>query len=148
MRRVLAAALLVAFPAFASADEYLGVDSCKTCHLKQYEQWLTTAHASSVERLAPQDRSDRACLSCHTMLPFDDRPRLAAVQCEACHGGGLRYAANYVMKDGIVSRLLGLEDVKEETCMRCHSEPGPSLEPFVFAKAIEKVRHQPTVPKE
>ncbi|MBI4816303.1 MAG: hypothetical protein HY791_08595 [Deltaproteobacteria bacterium] len=147
MRRTPALLFLWLLPATSGADDYVGVESCKTCHHAEYEQWKSTPHARSLERLSAQERQDRSCLACHTMLPFDDRESRAEVQCESCHGGGARYAARFIMRDPLVARLLGLEDIKEETCARCHAEAGPSLSPFDFAKALEAVRHRPADPK-
>lgn len=66
---------------------------------------------------------------------------LSGVQCESCHGEGALYSPRYVMKDKVLARLLGLEDVKAETCAKCHTSDGPSVTPFDFAAKVKLVNH-------
>jgi hypothetical protein len=116
-------------------DHFLGDSSCKDCHISQWAQWSTTAHATAYERLAGgDDWNNHECLPCHvtgyaaagghstTALS----PDLWNVQCEECHGMGSRHA------------MSGTE-VGESTCLKCHTkDQDPD---FDFARDVVKVFH-------
>jgi hypothetical protein len=143
--RVLAAGLalatLVAAPAFAT--DFVGAETCRTCHQPEYDQWKSSGHATALARLSPVQQRDRVCRSCHTMSPLSEEQNLAGVQCESCHGPGSFYALRYVMKDRTLAHLLGLKDVAEESCAGCHTSDGPSVVPFTFKDKVDQVRHIP-----
>jgi hypothetical protein len=95
-----------------------GAESCKTCHEPIYESWLATAHATAFATLAEADAwDDPECVGCHVTGVADKHhvsdpnlaPELWNVQCEECHGPGMRHA-----RDG---SYLG---AGEATCVRCH----------------------------
>ena len=125
----------------AAASDYVGAESCGSCHEAQYRQWLSSGHALALARLSKTQRRDRGCRSCHTMDPMSDDPGLAGVQCESCHGSGRFYAPRYVMKDEILAELLGLQKVEASTCARCHKADGPGVVPFDYHQKVELVRH-------
>lgn len=126
----------------ASSDT-VGAEACKTCHPAEYAQWRTTGHATALARLPAKDQRDRVCRSCHTMEPGSEDAALSGVQCESCHGGGTLYAQRYVMKDKVLAKLLGLDEITKATCLSCHTSETPGMAPFDFEKALVRVIHQP-----
>ncbi len=112
-------------------------DSCKRCHASQFDQWMTTAHASAFETLEESHQATNpACLRCHATcaleLPLDGSgtvlPELRSVQCESCHGMGTDHA-----RDGSYGA------VAATSCLRCHDqENSPD---FDFATYAAKVAH-------
>ncbi|MFO0724998.1 MAG: multiheme c-type cytochrome [Myxococcota bacterium] len=133
------AGALYLWPAVADT---VGAEACKTCHPAEYAQWRSTGHAVALARLSQKDQHDRVCRSCHTMEPASEDPALSGVQCESCHGGGTLYAQRYVMKDKVLAKLLGLEDIAKTTCAPCHTAETPSMTAFDFEKALPRVAHQ------
>jgi hypothetical protein len=82
-------------------DDYVGAESCATCHAREYEQWRETPHAKAMPTLAAirRDRHPK-CVQCHVVgfgsstgyrMGAPD-PRVAGVQCEVCHGAGGAHA--------------------------------------------------------
>ena len=133
-------ASLVALP--AAAADYVGAEVCKSCHAAEYAQWSTTGHASSLTRLTPVQQRDRGCRTCHTTDAASTDPVTAGVQCESCHGAGALYSQRYVMKDKVLARLLGLADIRPETCGSCHGSESPSVVPYDYASAVKRVAHK------
>lgn len=129
----------VASAVAAPPPEHLGADGCRTCHPVAYEAWSAGPHARALSSLSTTQASDPACRACHTLAPDREDPTLAGVQCEACHGAGRKYAPDHVMRDPVLARLLGLEDVREATCLVCHRPDTPSATPFRFVDAVQRV---------
>ncbi len=95
--------------------EYVGAESCKTCHTFAYSVWSKTKHAHAMESLSKGREGQEAvwvsrvfdpeCLCCHTtgwdsqrarrtssgFLSMEQTPHLAGQQCENCHGPGSRH---------------------------------------------------------
>lgn len=137
---VLAAALsLVSAGAELSGTEFVGPESCKACHPDAYAAWRQSKHARALESLSEQQRRDVRCLSCHAPN-LQDR-RVESISCETCHGGGQYYAAQYVMKDPELVRLVGLLDPSEKGCRSCHDASSPSLKPFDFVEKLKLIDH-------
>lgn len=129
-----------------SGERFLGDETCKRCHEKQFEQWAESPHSralATLERpLEGHPRTDQ-CLSCHATgfaqtggflpdlskpdhLPVT-QPNLVNVQCEACHGRGTEHVRT------------GKAVVSEQTCRGCHT---PEWSPnFDYEKALVAVRH-------
>lgn len=121
------------------ASDYLGSESCQSCHPDAYAAWQATPHARSRDALSPQQRQKAACVSCHSPNEADDG--VAQVGCESCHGPGLYYSARYVMKDAELARLSGLVDPTEKACRACHDDASPSVRPFDFPAALKAIDH-------
>ncbi|MCF6218564.1 MAG: hypothetical protein L3J94_07385 [Gammaproteobacteria bacterium] len=76
--------------------DYLGVDTCATCHQPQFEAWQGMKHADAFATLENVGKSfDPDCIVCHTVgfdaggfIDFTITPELMNVQCESCHGAG------------------------------------------------------------
>jgi len=125
-------------PAAAISQGLVGPETCKACHPQAYEAWRETAHARASEAVPASSRSDPRCASCHS--PELERG-VSGVSCETCHGPGQFYAASHVMRDRELSRLVGLLDPGERTCLRCHNESTPSLERFDYARRLALIEH-------
>jgi cytochrome c554/c'-like protein len=129
----------------AGAD-YVGINKCKMCHIKQYTAWKTSKHATALATLHAGDPAkikamadtlkvelsgDAAgndnCVTCHVTgfklpggYPAADSAKTAAVSnvtCENCHGPGSKHvAAAAADKKKMISR-----EVRAEMCMQCHT---------------------------
>lgn len=113
----------------ARAADPIGAERCGSCHESQYEAWRQSAHARSLEQLTQSQRADPSCRACHTLAPASDDPRLAAVQCESCHGFGSDYAPEPVMRDPQLAELLGLDKGSKNACRSCHENVQARLLP-------------------
>jgi hypothetical protein len=132
-------ALAVVSSATAFGHDFLGSESCQACHPDAWAAWQATAHARSRDVLSAQQQKDMRCLSCHSPNQVDQK--VAHVACETCHGGGQYYAAQFVMKDADLSRLVGLLDPGEKSCRGCHDGSSPSIKPFDFAAKLKAIDH-------
>ena len=103
-------------------------------------------HARAFDVLGTKDRADPRCLACHTLVPDDLSANLLGVQCESCHGPGRHYSIDYVMRDAELAKLLSLAKVDDKTCLRCHTESSPSLNPFVVAEKMALIKHWADAP--
>ena len=132
--------------AAAKAAEYVGVNKCKMCHLKQYKAWQETRHSNAlvnlqkadakavadmaarlkVELKGPAAQND-ACVICHVTgfhlaggYPAADSAKTAAVSnmtSEGCHGpGSLHAAAPMAEKKKFINKA-----VSANLCMQCHT---------------------------
>lgn len=131
--------------------EYVGAkDGCRRCHFKEYRSWQKTPHATSLETLPEDKRTDEACVKCHVtgfgeptgFTSVDETPDLAHVGCEACHGPGSLYKDKDVMKDREKAISMGMVLPDEETCRGCHNEQSPTFEGFDFETAVEEGVHE------
>ena len=160
---------------------YLGAKKCKACHMKQFKSWEKTNMATSFENLKQgvkvaekkaaglEDKDythDKECLPCHTtgygqpggFVSIEETPKLANVQCEACHGPGSVFkkqmqtnkkAKTYFVKDlKAIGLIVPSED--EKGCMKCHGGDSPFTEKvnpkykFDFKDRLEKTHeHYP-----
>jgi len=163
----------------ANAAEYVGVKKCKMCHIKQYKSWKKTTMANSFENLKPGVKAeakkkagldpdkdythDPNCLKCHTtgygkpggFKSIEETPKLAGVQCEACHGPGSEYRK--IMKKNKKFKLAEVKTVglvipseDEAGCMSCHGGDSPfneKVDPkynFTFKERLKKThKHFP-----
>lgn len=122
------------------SNRYLGVGACQTCHEKEFQVYMGTAHAHAFSTLAAQFvQRDSNCVGCHVTgygQPggFDGVRRrgsmvdLVDVQCEACHGPGAEHS-----RDG--SYLARAKN----SCTKCHTKNDDPE--FNFAKDWPKVAH-------
>lgn len=150
--------------AVAKAAEYVGVNKCKMCHLKQYKAWQETRHASAlvnlrkadakatadmaarlkVELKGPAAQND-ACVGCHVTafhlaggFPAADSTKTAGVSnvtCEACHGpGSLHASAPAAEKKKFIAKAVGAA-----MCMQCHT---PAMSPnFKYEEYVKRGVH-------
>lgn len=97
----------------AQTDElYIGPESCKVCHPKQYAEWSTAKHSQAYEdpvfreQWEEKDRPSE-CLECHT-TGYDLETgtfQFEGVTCETCHGSGDTMSI----------------DTSKELCQQCHT---------------------------
>jgi nitrate/TMAO reductase-like tetraheme cytochrome c subunit len=131
--------LFLCFASPTFSGDFVGPETCQSCHPKAYEQWKASPHARAMEGLKPGQRKDPRCLSCHA--PAWTSQAQPGVGCESCHGGGQHYSTSFVMKDSELSRHVGLADPSEKTCRGCHDGLEPSVEEFDFEKKLKSIRH-------
>lgn len=135
-------AALLLFISKSQATEPVGAERCGSCHTREYEDWLSSPHARSFRSLSLSQQKDPTCRTCHTLAPSSDNPAFEGVQCESCHGVGNYYAPEYVMRDGRLSRLLGLTDITPAICQSCHENVEAKLKPVDYTTMIEAVSHK------
>ena len=92
------------FVGYTSRTDTLPV--CGNCHIESHVQWKSTAHAHAWETLQESGSAEASCEGCHTVNERGnsvDEPagftatgeaRYHDVQCESCHGPGLRHVSN------------------------------------------------------
>lgn len=141
----IAAVIIMSSPSDAAgvvAHDYVGSQRCKSCHAAEYAAWEQSPHARAFDVLDDAAKKNPRCLSCHTMVPDDVQLGLTGIGCESCHGAGRNYTPEYVMRDKELSKLLNLvAKVDNTACVRCHTDQAPSLTPFEFAAARERIKH-------
>ena len=82
-----------------SPADYVGSDSCETCHAPSYAGWSATHHPDAWVTLNMSPLKVEACEKCHVtghgdvahggFDPTNDSPvSRRGIQCEACHGPG------------------------------------------------------------
>ncbi len=149
-------ALFVVKNANAADAKYVGAKKCKACHMKWYKAWEKTNMATSIENLKQgvkvaekkaagiEDKDythDPECLKCHTtgygkpggFVSIEETPKLANVQCEACHGPGSVFKKQ--MQKNKKAKAYKVDDLKpfgfivpsedEAGCMTCHGGDSP-----------------------
>jgi len=150
--------------AAAKVAEYVGVNKCKMCHVKQHKAWAETPHARALAGLKAADAKKTAemaaafkvevkgsaattdgCVTCHVTgfqlaggYPQADAAKseaVANVTCEGCHGpGSLHVSAPMAEKKKFINRA-----VTANMCQQCHT---PAASPdFVFAEYAKRGVH-------
>lgn len=99
---------------------YYASVSCKSCHVKQYEDWAKTKHATAIKTLVKAERMLPECLACHSeqyrrskavSVPTDD---IGGVECATCHINALPHG----MERGTVAARTR---VSAMGCIECHT---------------------------
>jgi hypothetical protein len=102
---------------------YKGTQTCKSCHIEQYDNWQATPHAKAYETLVAKSQQFNVdCLPCHVTGIDIDKGHLALslpqdllkVGCENCHGPGQDHAATPEQ-----SNLL---TPSSTVCLKCHTD--------------------------
>lgn len=125
-------------------SEYLGAAACKDCHGAHYDAWEKTKHSKALSKLTTSDRSGGKCIQCHVtgtpeMIAAEGaKPSFPNVQCESCHGPGMRHVEAAKTGDTVTDRP---KPTQEETCTRCHNDTSPHYKPF-FYRALVGLVHQ------
>lgn len=156
----------VAEESSSEKHSYIGVDSCKLCHIMkssgaQYKKWKEMKHSKAYETLGSEEAKKIAkekgiddpqqsmkCLKCHvTAIELDESRRIKkwskedGVGCETCHGPGSDYYKKEIMKDREKSLANGLILPDEKLCRSCHNEESPTFKEFNFKEAWDKIKH-------
>ena len=122
--------------------DWVGADSCRACHEKQFEDWRTTPHARAYVTLLKEKRQyDQDCWSCHVtgagMPGGPQTPKevghLRNVQCESCHGAGRKHIED--------PRTDMVKDPGEAHCKTCHSDEQTEGR-FEYSEYLPKVQHR------
>ncbi len=115
-----------------------GKTNCGNCHVQTQAQWAPSAHASAYRNLLNAVPNPPAtCFNCHTVNQNGNALALTAgatggwtrkqdstyrdVQCESCHGAGLRHATN---PEATANWPLARVDVVDTaaSCGGCHND--------------------------
>jgi 2',3'-cyclic-nucleotide 2'-phosphodiesterase (5'-nucleotidase family) len=118
---------------------FAGVDTCVTCHSREYAIWKKTGHSHAMATLESRSQQfDTDCVRCHVVgyemggfQTLNMTPHLANVQCEACHGPGRDHAQSPAKGYGALSTPAG--------CMQCHTKTNSPE--FNFETYWPRVKH-------
>ena len=104
-----------------NAKPYYPSALCKTCHVKEYEDWRTTEHASAIATLTSEQRMIPECLKCHsemfrrlervTVMPKGE----GGVECATCHMGSLPHGLE---RKNVTAKT----KVDPKMCVECHDK--------------------------
>lgn len=121
-------------PGVQQESQFVGSQTCMSCHSQSYAVWQTSAHARAYDSLKHEGaHMDPQCLKCHSVglgqkSGFNRKApqaHLSGVGCESCHGPGSAH---------VQSRLTGkknfyrMRPLAESDCKRCHQ--GEFSRPF------------------
>ncbi|MGV7220054.1 MAG: multiheme c-type cytochrome [Nitrospinales bacterium] len=93
---------------------------CASCHPDEHKIWSESRHGRAYNTLIKANKSfDPECLVCHTVgfeksggfVSEIDTPKLKNVQCEVCHGSGVKHAE---------SPQPGFGKKAKDACKMCH----------------------------
>ena len=126
-------------PPAKGEPEYVGVDTCKTCHVAAFDVWSKTGHGHAYKTLADDSKEfNLDCVGCHVTgyekpggSTVTDVAVLKDVQCETCHGPGSQHAA-----DPMANALP--DKIEEQVCTGCHHAPHTDI--FDFKTRVEKIK--------
>ncbi len=129
--------------ALASGErDYLGAESCASCHQSQFDSWQSTKHATAFSTLENVGKSfDPDCIVCHTVgfdqggfIDFVMTPELMNVQCENCHGAGKAHVESTGEQATVNQQMPPLA-----RCQQCHV--GSHSPDFKFEAYWPKIAH-------
>jgi predicted CXXCH cytochrome family protein len=86
--------------AVASTDDFVGSETCRTCHEDQFKSFASTKHAKIKDLSSWKDK---------------------AQGCESCHGAGKEHVEGGGDKSKIISFQNKTSKEVSETCLTCHS---------------------------
>jgi hypothetical protein len=150
---------------------YVGQNTCATCHSNIYQAMLASKHQHSFESLELRAKEDPEqsnafkdpnCLRCHVTAynsqhggwnKLHPEPELQMISCEVCHGPG-QYHVQLKMPNNPIEPpedLLadgrnehGLLEATKQTCLQCHdAENSPK---FDFDEYWGRIRHSLDMP--
>ncbi|MHB9037196.1 MAG: multiheme c-type cytochrome [Armatimonadota bacterium] len=105
----------------ADRKPYYPPQLCKTCHIKQYEDWAKTSHAKAIKTLVDAKRTEPECLSCHTEMYrrlgqwASTVEGIGGVECATCHVDSLPH--------GLERRNMNQRvKVSPAVCLNCHTK--------------------------
>ena len=106
-----------------AAPQYIGADKCKMCHAKQYAAWQKMGMSKAMDSLSAEEQKNPECFKCHVtgyqqpggFESLEKTPKMAGVQCEACHGAGsVHMKAPMAEKKKVIDGTGG-------DCKKCHN---------------------------
>lgn len=107
--------------AMPSSTPYYPSRLCKSCHVKEYDQWASTAHAHAIKTLVDAKRATPECLKCHSeqylrtdrvTIPNDG---IGGVECSSCHMASLPHGME---RRNATART----KVDPKSCLTCHTK--------------------------
>lgn len=123
-------------PPLLPAEGYAGARHCASCHAPESHQWQLTRHAdafASLQRIGKE--ADPECVKCHVTglgekggYDPKERPALADVQCEACHGPAARHPYKGATREAT-----------RQACLACHDDRHSIA--FSFEERVKYVTH-------
>ena len=118
---------------------FVGDGFCRSCHAREFGDWLLTPHSIAWESLQQGDKwRDPDCVPCHVTAAGqaggfenpDSTPQMLNVQCEVCHGPGGGHPTGASVDLEAMSRI----------CSDCHS--GAFVLNFDLDEALALVSHE------
>lgn len=124
----------------ADANEYVGDNEkkCAMCHKEQVAAWKKWDMAKSWETVSKHKDFADKCIKCHVtgygepggFVSIEKTPKLANVQCEACHGPAGEHMA--VPLSDKVKKAETMKKPTEANCKTCHNKESPTFKEFKF----------------
>lgn len=118
---------------------FVGTDTCVSCHAEQKNIWKTTRHAKAYKTLVDRNQQfNLDCIPCHVTgvitgeEPFalSLEPNMQKVGCEACHGPGKQHINN-------PEQWPLPQKPQAEICLRCHTPDQDDS--FDYEKDIQRL---------
>ena len=112
---------------------------CQKCHSKIHDTWKKSNHSKAFITLKKVNKGfDPECLVCHTVgfnqpggfVSENDSPELANVQCEICHGPGLKHSKE---------PKPDWDRKASKACVKCHVKNHSPR--FDYAEYWPRIRH-------
>ncbi len=103
------------------AKPYYPSLGCRACHQRQYDDWVTTKHATALKTLVDRNRARADCLPCHSEMwrtrnQYVATPGQAAgVECATCHANVLPHGME---RKGATVHVR----VDPKLCVTCHTK--------------------------
>ena len=122
----------------AAGKPYYAPSLCKTCHVREYEDWARSKHAAAVHTLVKDNKMQSDCLQCHSeqfrrtnavTIPSDN---VGGVECATCHIDALPHGLE---RKGVEAKTR----VSALICLDCHTrEHSPGYDEQAY---FPKVAH-------
>ena len=118
---------------------YSGDGTCRTCHQREYNDWLLTPHSVAWDSLQQGERfKDPECVRCHVtgigkpggFVDLETTKHMINLQCEVCHGPGGGHAGGPAVDLEAMGRI----------CADCHT--GKFVLNFDVDEALALMAHQ------
>jgi len=121
----------------AKAAEYVGVNKCKMCHMKQHKAWAETPHAKAWAGLKNADAKKAAEMAAAFKVELKGAPT-ATDDCVSCHVTGFQLGSLHVTAP-MAEKKKFIAKATEKMCKQCHV---PAASPdFVFADYAKRGVH-------
>ena len=136
-------------PVSVKEKRFMGANTCKKCHPKNFQRWSKTEHSRAYLALVKKgSQYDEDCIGCHSIgfrqnggfqhISKSIKP-FVNVQCEACHGAG----DLHVKSGGDPKEIRTM--VSREVCLRCHTEE--QSPDFIYRVYLSRISCGGNIPK-
>lgn len=125
-------------PVTKNTKPYYPSQLCKVCHMKQFDDWQKTKHATAVATLISKERVTPECLPCHSemyrtlgqFVPQDDNK--GGIECATCHYDALPHGMDR-------AKVAVKTKVNPQICVECHTKDrSPDYDEKTY---MQKVSH-------